>query len=33
MSVVDEVTHANERYASGFEKGALPCRRGGSSPS
>ena len=24
MSVVDEVTHANERYASGFEKGALP---------
>jgi carbonic anhydrase len=24
MSVVDEVTQANERYASGFEKGELP---------
>ena len=24
MSVVDEVTAANERYASGFAKGALP---------
>jgi len=24
MSVVDEVTAANERYASGFEKGELP---------
>jgi carbonic anhydrase len=24
MSVVDEVTEANERYASGFDKGALP---------
>jgi carbonic anhydrase len=24
MSVVDEVTQANERYASGFDKGSLP---------
>jgi carbonic anhydrase len=24
MSVVDEVTQANERYASGFAKGDLP---------
>ncbi|HEX4323632.1 MAG TPA: carbonic anhydrase [Gaiellaceae bacterium] len=24
MSVVDEVTQANDRYASGFEKGGLP---------
>ena len=24
MSVVDEVTHANEQYAAGFGKGALP---------
>jgi hypothetical protein len=33
MSVVDEVTQANERYAAEFAKGGLPCRRAGSSRS
>src|SRR4029079_15002501 len=28
MSVVDEVTQANERYASGFAKGGLPMPAG-----
>jgi hypothetical protein len=33
MSVVAEVTAANERYASGFTKATYPSHRAGSSPS